>query len=103
MIAEGVARYCASSARFTKPNGLELALHRLLCGAGFEFDEQIRFGRYVVDVWVPSHGLVFEADGVFWHRDKEREAGRDAYLMERGVVAVVHLTDDDLEPWREFS
>ncbi len=81
------------------PTSLELALRRLLTSAGFDFEEQVRFGHCVVDAWVPSHRLVFEADGMFWyhHQDKEREARRDAYLMRRGVAAVVHLDDCDLK------
>jgi very-short-patch-repair endonuclease len=96
--AEVIAQLHAAGHYFKGPTKLELALRRLLCGAGFDFDEQIRFGRYVVDAWVSSHGLVFEADGSFWHshQDKGREARRDAYLMECGVVAVVHLTEEDL-------
>lgn len=80
----------------------ELALRNLLQTADFEFKEQVRFGRYVVDAWVPSRGLVFEADCSFWyhHQDKEREAKRDAYLVARGVIAVVHLTESDLRDLR---
>ena len=83
---------------YCKQSSLELALCQLLQIAGFDFQEQVRFGRYVVDAFVLSHGLVFEADGMYWHhhQDKEREAYRDAYLVDRGVVAVIHLTDDDL-------
>lgn len=80
------------------PSCLELALRGLLAGAGYAFEEQVRFGRYVVDAWVPSHGLVFEADCTFWfhHQDAAREARRDAYLTARGALAVVHLTEKDL-------
>lgn len=83
------------------PTSLEQAMALLLQDAGLEFEAQVRFGRYVVDAWVPSHGLVFEADGMFWyhHQDKEREAWRDEYLIQRGVVAIVHLDDDDLRPY----
>lgn len=96
--AEAAARNHAAGIYFRGPTSLELALRGLLQTAGLEFEEQVRFGRYVVDAWVPSHGLVFEADGSFWysHKDKEREARRDAYLMNRGAIAVIHLTEEDL-------
>jgi len=97
-IAETTARNHAAGVYFRGPTKLELALRGLLTSAGFNFQEQVRFGRYVVDAWVPSRRLVFEADGSFWyhHQDKEREARRDAYLMDRDAVAVVHLTEEDL-------
>ena len=73
----------------------------LLESADLDYEAQVRFGRYLVDFWIPSHRLVFEADGMFWyhHQDKEREALRDAYLREREVLSVVHLDDKDLENW----
>jgi len=97
-MAEAAARRHAAGVYFRGPTKLELALRGLLTSAGFNFQEQVRFGRYVVDAWVPSRRLVFEADGSFWyhHQDKEREARRDAYLMDRDAVAVVHLTEEDL-------
>lgn len=101
--AKAIAKLHASGHYFKGPTGLELALRKLLQTAGLEFQEQVRFGRYVVDAYVSSHNLVFEADGSFWysHKDREREARRDAYLVGRGAVAVVHLTEDDLIPWRK--
>lgn len=82
-------------------SNLEIALRELLKKAGFEFEEQIRFGRYIVDAWLPNDNLVFEADGSFWwwHKDKNREVKRDEYLCRRGVVAVIHLDEHDLAPW----
>ena len=86
----------------TDPTSLEFALDLLLQDAGLEYEAQKRFGRYVVDAYVPSRNLVFEADGMYWyhHQDKEREARRDAYLIDgHGVSAVIHLDDNDLSSW----
>jgi len=101
-IAASVAEACRRGDYRNQRTWLELALRNLLQTAGLEFEEQKRFGRYVVDAWVPSHGLVFEADCSFWyhHQDKEREARRDAYLIARGITAVVHLTESDLRDLR---
>ena len=54
--------------------------------------------------WVPSHGLVFEADGEPWHTwveqtKPEYSVRRDQYLKERGIKAVIHLTPLDLTPF----
>lgn len=83
------------------PTSLEYALQMLLESAEFKYEAQTRFENRVVDFWVPSHKLVFEADGVFWHQDKERETLRDQYLQERGALAVIHLDDTDLNQWRK--
>ena len=80
---------------------LEYALQMLLEDAELEFEAQVRFGRYTVDSYVSSRNLVFEADGSWYHQDKEREQKRDNYLIEKGALAVVHLDEHDLEPWRE--
>jgi very-short-patch-repair endonuclease len=74
----------------------ELALAWMFDQGGTFYEKQKRFGRCVVDFWLPDEQLVFEADGDFWHQDKEKEARRDEYLMERGVLAVIHLGTQDL-------
>jgi very-short-patch-repair endonuclease len=96
-IAIGVSIARANGVYANHRTELERNLSRLLSESGLQFEEQVRFGRHVVDAWVPERALVFEADGAYWHQDKEREAQRDAYLIERGALAVVHLTDEDLE------
>ncbi len=101
-IAISVARYITRwTPTVTWP---EQALAMLLGSAGLEFVTQKRFGRYIVDAWVPSYSLVFEADGNYWHRDRqgaqERDAKRDEYLLLKGVTAVIHLGENDLEGWR---
>ncbi|KKM13561.1 hypothetical protein LCGC14_1715010 [marine sediment metagenome] len=80
---------------------LEHALSLLLQSAGLEFEAQKRFSYYTVDAWIPSRNLVFEADGSWYHQDKEKEHHRDERLIEKGIVAVVHLDEHDLDPWLE--
>lgn len=88
-------------ARWPKPRTvLELALYRLLRGAGLAFVAEKRFGRYIADAYVAELDVIFEADGSFWHKDVARTRRRDAYLVNR-VTAIIHLTDGDLLPWVE--
>ena len=61
-------------------------------------------GRYSVDAYVPSRRLAFEADGHglghYTKRDSGYEEARDLYLMaEHGLLAVIHLSKDDLRPF----
>ncbi len=80
---------------FGVQTGLERKLYELLSSADFNFEKQTRFGRYVVDAWVPSHQLVFEADGSYFHPDGP-STERDEYLLSHGALAVIHLTEEDL-------
>ncbi len=84
-----------------KPTSLEHALELLLQDAGLEYEANKYMGNRVVDFWVASYDLVFEADGWFWHQDSEREIKRDNQLAEAGALAVIHLDDNDLAPWTE--
>ena len=63
-------------------------------------ETQRRFGRYRVDAYLPEYRLAFEADGHRWHRDKagapERDAARDAWILENHGVIVVRLDQDSL-------
>ncbi len=94
-IANGIARYLA---QWPKPQTLlERTLINLLEGVGFAIDEQVQFGRYIVDAYDPENGLAWEADGSFWHQDKEKEDMRDEYLLGHGVAAVIHLSEQDLK------
>ncbi len=82
---------------------LELALRRMLREAGFIFEEQKSFHIFVVDAYVPSHKLVFEADGSYWHELNERRnpgyhERRDKFLLTQ-ASAVIRLTEHDLQPW----
>lgn len=98
---EGIAQSRREAWRVsrTRRTSLERALALLLDEAGIAFKEQVQFGRCTVDAWAPDLGWVFEADGIFWHRDTERTIRRDAYLIDRGVQGVVHWDEHDLAPW----
>lgn len=87
----------AQMQRWPKPKTiLEKKLAKYLEEHGWAYEEQKGFGRYIVDAYVPSLNIAFEADGSFWHKDKERQRLRDAYLIAHGIITVVHFTEDDL-------
>lgn len=79
---------------WSKVTDLEKALYLLL--GEFSFVRQYRIGTKVVDAWLPDEHIAFEADGSYWHQDSECQDRRDAYLMQRGVLAVIHLRSEDL-------
>ena len=99
LIAEGRSRWLAEQGFPWPPTNIEYALQMLLESARFGYEAQKQIGRYIVDFFVPEDNIVFEADSEFWHNDTEREQIRDEYLTDKGVVAVVHLNENDLAPW----
>lgn len=77
------------------PTYIEKILQNLLS----DYEEIIpfkKFGKYQVDVYVPELHVAFEADGEHWHEDKERDARRDAYLLEEFDLPVIRLTGKEL-------
>ncbi len=90
---------------YSSPTTLEQALSLLLQDAGLEFEAQVAIRNRLVDFFVPSHKLVFEADGSYWHRrhefeDPGCENRRDEELLEAGVTAVIHLNEIDLDSYK---
>jgi len=84
-----------------RPTKLEQALHLLLSEAGFEFQPYKRIGEFYADALVKSHGLIFEADGSYWHNRpgrRQRDIRRDAELLRLGYV-VIRMDEEDLRPW----
>lgn len=84
------------------PSGLyagtvpELQMAGIFEATGIEYDWQVRFGRYVVDFYLPRTNEVVEVDGVYFHPNGPDRA-RDQYLLDRGVAAVHHITDVELK------
>lgn len=68
----------------------------LLDTAGISYEWQHRIGRYVVDFYLPDVNAVIEVDGVYWHPNGPDER-RDSYLRHKGVSAIYHVTDRELQ------
>lgn len=61
------------------------------------------FGRWRVDVLVPSVELVIEYDGAYWHRDKQRvDARKTGDLTEAGFM-VGRVRENDLPHLDDFG
>jgi len=55
---------------------------------------------YEVDIYIPSHNLAIEIDGLYWHSDiyKEKEYHRmKTNLCEDRGIRLVHIFEDELE------
>lgn len=71
--------------------------------AGFEIIRNKQFGRACVDAYIPELHIAFEADGWYWHdrngrfsNAPEKDARRDANLLEKFNLPVARLTEIEL-------
>jgi very-short-patch-repair endonuclease len=81
------------------PTCLEVALYARLLAEGLEFEREKPIGCYHVDAYVASTRTVYEADGPYHLRPKQKASDqrRDAYLLRNPMVdRIVRLTPDDL-------
>jgi very-short-patch-repair endonuclease len=56
--------------------------------AGLRFRRQVPIGAYIADFACFSPKLVVEADGEWFHRDREYDARRDAWLESQGFMVI---------------
>lgn len=85
-------------ARKTKGKGytyIEKIVADILTDLGVLFVFNVRIGTKWPDFSIPSHMLIIEADGEYWHQDAEKELLRDEYLQSLGWK-VVHFSGKDL-------
>ncbi len=80
---------------------LAQALHAYLASTGLTLKPEVRFGRFTVDLYDRVHHIAYEADGKYWHDKNEAarpgyHANRDAYLLERFGLSVVHFTESEI-------
>lgn len=79
---------------------IEITLWEILLKDFPEMERSKRFGRYVVDAFLPDHKLAFEADGTYWHSPARRKPGydeaRDLHLFRMYGITVVRITEDEL-------
>lgn len=81
-----------------KPTSLEEILYIYLEFCGYEVVRQQRFGRYIVDAYVPAMHTAFEADGEYWHKDSgEKDQARDAWLLENYNLPVIRFTETEIK------
>lgn len=91
-------RQMAHLKNIQRPTSIEnILVDILLC----DFPEVLReepFGRYTVDAYLPHpYHLAFEADGVYWHRDRERDVRRDKILLEEHGLIVIRFSERELK------
>lgn len=77
-------------------------LQAWLSGFGVVTQPEVRFGRYLVDLYDQANHVAYEADGAYWHDKVEAErpgyyARRDQYLASRFNLKVVRFSDAQID------
>ena len=69
-----------------------------LVEAGFDIViPEVQLGGFSVDALLAEEWVAFEADGEYWHRDRqENDSRRDEYLLEEFNLPVVRLTQAEI-------
>ena len=86
---------CYRSARFSD---LERIVAEQLSSQDVKFIRQFKIGRYYVDFFIPSHNIVIEAEGDFWHssrKQKAKDRRRDDSFQSHGY-RVIHIKEHDI-------
>ena len=71
-----------------------LQLIGALQGAGFDVEVETSFPPKWVDCYLPEYHVAVEADGPYHTRQKDMD--RDAFLMVRYALPVLHVTAEEL-------
>ena len=70
-----------------KPSILEDIVASVLSGYGVSFVRQYNFGYYVYDFLVPSHNLIIEVNGEYWHKDTgPADSAKASYASNNGYI-----------------
>lgn len=80
----------------TRPHRI---LIRICESLGLEWEDEAKFGRYSLDVYIPSLKLCLECDGVYWHSldgVAEKDKRRDKYLKDNFGIETLRITDEEL-------
>lgn len=106
VVEKGDGRFCSrecvgaytSSLQGGRRSSIEVAVEAELEKMGVDFVPQEKFGRFLVDFYLPSMNLVIECDGDYWHSRPEVVARdkRKNKWMERNGVNLARITESDI-------
>jgi len=76
-------------------NRLERAVRLELKRRRIGFVQEAKVGRYSIDFLLPARRIALEVDGAYWHRDRLRDARKEAWLRRCGWC-VLRLREADV-------
>lgn len=83
-------RFCSFACyrRFRGETGIEYKVRLALKTLGVEATPKAQVGRWEIDFLVVKDQIAIEVDGVYWHRDKEKDDRKDSRLLALGLRVV---------------
>lgn len=90
-------RWAASRAsRGAGPSCLEKSIAKTLDSLHVPYESEYRIGRFLVDFAIPSLNLAIEADGEYWHKNRQDyDAARDDEIGQAGY-RVYRFSEQDI-------
>lgn len=70
-----------------KRSSIEIKLEVAMNDANIPFEPQFKLGRWICDFGIPSHNIIIECDGVYWHnlpKQKEKDARKNKDVHKKG-------------------
>lgn len=70
-----------------KRSSIEIKLESAMKDANIPFEPQFKLGRWICDFGIPSHSIIIECDGVYWHnlpKQKEKDARKNKDVHKKG-------------------
>lgn len=77
-------------------SGLHRQVERWLTEAGYDFESEVGFYPYRVDIYFWEWHIAVEVDGPFGHTHR-KDAERDARLKQEYGLAIVHISHKDIK------
>ena len=76
------AQFCSIACyrRFKGETSIESLVREGLASLGVSFIQELKLGRYSVDFGLLKDRVALEVDGAYWHRDRKRDARKEAFL-----------------------
>lgn len=80
----------------TRPHRIGI---RVVDKLGIRWEDEKRFGRYSIDIYLPDYNIALECDGEYFHQlpgVPEKDARRDRELFLKYGIVTVRYTDTEI-------
>ena len=80
----------------TRPHRIGI---RVVESLGLKWEDEKRFGRYNVDIYLPDYNVCVEIDGTYWHQlpgVPEKDKRRDRELFEKYGAVTLRFWEDEI-------
>lgn len=99
-VNKGKGSFCSRRCHrlFSGESSIETIIRLQLEKMSESFEQEVKFGKYHVDFYLPNRKLVLECDGEYWHKTekaRQRDRKKDKFLQAQGYK-VLRLAEQDI-------